>query len=132
LVHAIEGLVTDFIDRTDVPVAVDVQGSPRRLETKRELILYRIAQEALRNVEKHSGAEHVSVSLSFSSDGANLRVGDDGCGFEPREVFTHLDHSGLGLRGMQERTKLVGGALTIESHPGHGTCIEVQAPNHQE
>ncbi|MFA4964970.1 MAG: sensor histidine kinase [Thermoleophilia bacterium] len=129
LLQAIEGLAAEFTDRTGVPVAVTAEGERRRLDAKAELVFYRIAQEALRNVEKHSEARHVSVNLRLVRESAILRVADDGRGFEPDEVLKdRADAHGLGLRGMQERTKLVGGSLNIESQPGHGALIEVTAP----
>lgn len=127
--QAIEGLGIEFTDRTGVPVTVTTEGEQRRFDAKAELVFYRIAQEALRNVEKHSDACHVSVKLRLGADGAMLQVADDGCGFEPDEAFRdRADAHGLGLRGMQERTKLIGGSLSIESQPGQGALIEVRAP----
>jgi len=127
LLQAIEGLAAEFTTRTGVRVTVTTEGDQRRLDAKAELVFYRIAQEALRNVEKHSGAGHVSVKLRLAGDGAMLQVADDGCGFEPNDVLGDRDDGhGLGLRGMQERTKLIGGALRVTSHPGRGVLIEVE------
>ena len=128
LLHAIESLVAEFTERTGVSVTVTTEGEQRRLDPKAELVFYRIAQEALRNVEKHSGAGHVSVNLRLAGDGAVLQIADDGCGFEPNDVLAHReDAGGLGLRGMHERTKLIGGALRVKSRPGRGALIEVEA-----
>jgi two-component system sensor histidine kinase DegS len=129
LVHAVEGLAVDFGARTGVEVDVAVQGPQRRLDPKTELVFYRIVQEALRNAEKHSGATRVGVTVAFASGSVAARVADDGCGFERGEVFGTLPGGdGLGLRGMEERAKLVGAVLTIESSPGKGTSIRVEAP----
>jgi two-component system NarL family sensor kinase len=125
--HAIESLVAEFTDRTGIHVTVTANDSRRRLDPKTELVLFRIAQEALRNVEKHSGAGHVSLDLHVEKDGATLRVADDGRGFEPGKLSIERDDAtGLGLPGMQERAKSIDGTLRVKSHPGQGTLIEVR------
>jgi PAS domain S-box-containing protein len=89
-----------------------------------ETTLYRIAQEALTNVAKHSGATHVALILERTADHVLLIVEDDGTGFDPGAA-TH----GFGLLGMQERASLVGASLEIESAPGQGTTILVRMAN---
>jgi signal transduction histidine kinase len=89
------------------------------------LCLYRIAQEALRNVVKHSGSRHAAVELSGAADSIRLRVTDDGVGFEPGSVG---GNGGLGLVSMRERLTLVGGEIAIDSHPSDGTQIDVRVP----
>jgi len=111
---------------------------PARLEAG----LYRIAQEALTNVQKHAQAQHVEMTLRFCSDVQDckgqqedaqkhearlqLTVQDDGRGFDPSDV-PH-DGSRFGLLGMSERVKLLGGDMYIESTPGSGTCIRISIP----
>ncbi|MDT9695299.1 sensor histidine kinase [Streptomyces sp. P17] len=85
--------------------------------------LYRAAQEALTNVRRHADARHVTVSLTFGADSARLVVADDGRGFEPGAVS-----QGFGLLGIQERARLLGGTVGVDSAPGAGTRITVEIP----
>jgi two-component system NarL family sensor kinase len=113
---------------------------PARLEAG----LYRVAQEALTNVQKHAFASHVEIVLRFCADGEceecdaqagdgresgprlQLLIRDDGRGFDPETVFHNESH--FGLLGMSERVKLLGGNICIQSVPAAGTCIEVSLP----
>ncbi|MFE5029595.1 GAF domain-containing sensor histidine kinase [Streptomyces sp. NPDC056656] len=101
-------------------------GGIRALPAAQEEAMLRVAQEALHNALRHSGAEHVRVTLDKRGPGAVLRVTDDGSGFEPKAVR----HSGrhLGLVSMRDRSSGVGGRLTVESEPGKGTTIEMEVP----
>src|SRR5690606_15665537 len=90
-----------------------------------ELALYRIMQEALSNVARHSGARSARVSVSVERDGVTAIISDDGRGFA---VAREMEHSGLGLFGMQERGAYVGGTVRIESEPGRGTRVRVTIP----
>ena len=87
---------------------------------------YRIAQEALRNAVKHSGASLAELELSGQPDGLVLRVRDFGRGF----VVQTENNSGLGLASMKERAGLVHGAVTVTSRPGEGTVVEARLPSH--
>ena len=88
--------------------------------------MYRIAQEALTNAGRHSGAAKVEIDLSVAEDGATeLHITDDGCGFQPRSGSAK---GGLGLTGMAERARLVGGELDVRSEPGAGTSITLRLP----
>jgi signal transduction histidine kinase len=93
--------------------------------------VYRVLQEALTNVAKHAGAGRVSVQLVRDDTTVELRVRDDGVGFEPGAVpggAAGVDHRGLGLNGMRERAALLGGAVQIESERGKGTMIIARLP----
>ena len=96
-----------------------------RLEPQTETTLYRIAQEALTNVAKHSRATHVELILERTPEHVLLMVEDDGVGFAPDGTT-----GGFGLLGMQERASLVGASLEIESALGQGTTILVRMTNH--
>ena len=87
--------------------------------------LYQIAQEALNNALKHARAQAVRVFLDFQENGTRLEVSDDGSGFEPDEANRG---GGLGLRGMQERARGIGGTLRVESSPGRGTKVSILVP----
>jgi len=89
------------------------------------LCLYRIVQEALRNVVKHGRTDHAAVELRDGPDGLRLQVCDHGRGFDPASA---CGRGGLGLVSMRERLNLVGGEMTIESRPGGGTRIDVHVP----
>jgi len=110
--------------------AFGVEGTPRRLAPDLELALYRIAQEALKNVEQHSSAGHVEVRLRFEEQGVRLLVADDGAGFEAPSSPDELARDGhYGLLGMRERAVLAGGWLTVASSPGRGTQVEAYLPS---
>lgn len=88
--------------------------------------MLRVAQEALHNALRHSGAEHVDVTLDRRGGGAVLRVTDDGGGFDPQAIRRAGRH--LGLVSMRDRASGAGGTLTVESAPGKGTTIEMEVP----
>ncbi|MEC4020904.1 GAF domain-containing sensor histidine kinase [Streptomyces sp. H27-D2] len=98
----------------------------RALPAAQEEAVLRVAQEALHNALRHSGAARVDVTLVRNGNGAVLRVGDDGCGFDPSAVRRAGRH--LGLVSMRDRAGGVGGALTVESAPDKGTVIEMEVP----
>jgi signal transduction histidine kinase len=98
----------------------------RALPAAQEEAVLRVAQEALHNALRHSGARHVDVSLARRGGGAVLRVTDDGSGFDPQAVRRAGRH--LGLVSMRDRASGVGGRLTVESAPGKGTTIEMEVP----
>ena len=89
------------------------------------LCLYRVAQEALQNVAKHSGAKQAEVRLRMAEDGVVLTVADRGRGFD---AAAPAPHSGLGLISMKERARLLHGQLKIVSAPGEGATLEVSIP----
>ena len=92
--------------------------------------VYRVAQEALTNAERHAGATVVEVDLEVSDERTQLRVRDDGGGFDPgragRSSAQNPTAPGLGLRGMAERARLVGGELDVRSAPGGGTSVTLR------
>jgi PAS domain S-box-containing protein len=94
------------------------------LETR--VLLYRLAQEALMNVRKHSGAERVEVRVEERGEGVALRVRDDGAGFSPERQTGRAGH--LGLLAMRERAEVFGGWCRIQSAPGAGTTVDVWVP----
>jgi signal transduction histidine kinase len=94
-----------------------------------ELLLFRIVQEALRNIAKHANATRAAVEIKFDENKITVTISDDGRGFEPPENLGALTPTGkLGLAGMQERVQLLGGTLNLESRPGKGTRISVETP----
>jgi len=104
-------------------------GSERQLSGDVELALFRIAQEALRNVARHSGATRAKVSLQFDATKVTLIVSDNGRGFHVPADFAELARLGkLGLLGIHERIQLLGGRVNIDSEVGKGTIIIVEVP----
>lgn len=109
-------------------VQVSVSADECPLPEHVEIALYRIAQEALQNVVKHSGAAHAQLELVSEPGGVCLRVTDQGGGFEPAALGADGHESGYGLRSMTERAELVGGTLEVRSGPGRGTTVSVRVP----
>ncbi|MCB9418523.1 MAG: GAF domain-containing sensor histidine kinase [Ardenticatenaceae bacterium] len=132
LLPALRGLVQQFDNRVETAVHLNVQGHSRRLQPEIETVLFRIAQEALTNAVRHAQAAHVNVALDFNTDFTELRIEDDGCGFDP-EAILRTDHKQhWGLLGIEERVTLVGGRSQIHSSPGEGTIIAVNIPLQEE
>ena len=124
LADAIRSRLDTVESRVGLKADLRVTGEARIGEALK-LELYHVAREALNNVLKHAGARHVSVALRLSPDEAALEVDDDGKGFEP---CAGRASGGLGLAGMAERARRVGGELTVRSRPGSGTKVSFRAP----
>ena len=124
LLPALEWLSSDVSQHLGINVEMNVVGSARRFTPEVELLLFRIAQEALRNVWKHSGASKAWVIVEFGNDKTVLTIKDNGKGFKLPESIGGLAATGkLGLVGMQERARLLNGNLTVQSEPGGGTTV---------
>jgi len=128
LTPAIKRLVAELSDRSPIQARLTVSGASRRVDPGAELALFRIAQEALRNAERHSGASRVTVKLAYGGGDVRLGVTDDGKGFSVPSYTTLAGAGRLGLLGMHERARLAGGSCTIESQPGKGTRVEAHVP----
>jgi len=123
LAAAIGGQV-ERLGRGEMQAALQTEGDFSNLGDDAQLVVYRVAQEALNNAARHSGAARVEVRLRRAGDGGVvLEVADDGRGF----AFDESER-GLGIGGMRERALLVGGDLTIESRPGAGTTVRLEVP----
>jgi two-component system, NarL family, sensor kinase len=129
LVAAMRDAGTEFADRTGVSVKMACAPMSARLSSANELTLYRIFQEALRNVEKHSGARSIAVNLTMPDLFVQLQIKDDGVGFDPEKPPVGRKGRGsLGLFGMRERVSHAGGALELTSTRDGGTEIKVRIP----
>ncbi len=107
----------------------EVIGDEKRLDAERELALYRIVQEALRNIAKHARAQNVSVTLAFDAHEVVATIEDDGVGFvAPTEPTAYARAGHFGLMGMQERAQLFGGNVYVKSEPGKGTKVVAFVP----
>jgi signal transduction histidine kinase len=125
LVAALRGLCKELTHAHGLPIGFTHDGVPEPLPDAVALCVYRIAQEAVRNVLRHSGATCCEVDLTGGEAGVRLSVVDDGTGFDPREA---AGKGGMGLMSIRERLRLVGGEMDLEASPGGGTRVRVRVP----
>lgn len=128
---ALQTYVSQWTARFGIEAELEIMGdaASRPLAPDVATALYRIAQEALTNVARHAGAEHVTVLLDKRGGEARLVVEDDGRGFDVDEGAARIRaERRLGLAGMRERAALSGGSLEVESTPGRGTAVYVRVP----
>jgi two-component system, NarL family, sensor histidine kinase UhpB len=122
LASAVNNLARAFERRTSVAIERRIDLQLGQLQPDVELVLYRVAQESLTNVARHSEASHVLLDLSRNVDSVVLRIADDGEGFDQ----THRE--GGGLRGIRENALIVGGALAIKPSDGGGVEVRLEVP----
>ena len=123
LVPTVQRFIDDFREQCNIEVRVNAI-EPGSLSPDAELAVFRIVQESLRNVQKHSEAAHVVVDIARQSDGTTLMtIKDDGKGFDDS-----ASTSGAGLVSMRERAELIGGKLNVNSRPGYGTELTLLLP----
>ncbi len=123
LVPALERLTDSYARRTGISTELAFGDPHARLPSQTETAIYRVVQESLTNVAKHSGATAVAVRGEARGDEFVVRIVDDGRGFDPHEVS-----GGFGLGSMQERAALVAGTVRLTSSPGEGTTVEFRVP----
>ena len=129
LLPGLEWLANDMSRYSGIVTKVNVTGQGRRLPPDVELMLFRIAQEALRNVWRHSQATEAAVTAEFYDKRVVVTIKDNGKGFRVPDTVGDLARDGkLGLTGMHERARLVGGSVTFHSEPGKGTTIVMEVP----
>lgn len=121
---AVEAELRALENATSIEVGMQVEGDLSDLSDSQKIVLFRVVQEALSNVRKHSQASRVSVALRSSRTFVELSVTDDGCGFDPRL----LDTNRLGLAGISERVRLLGGAVEVKTSSGAGTTVRATLP----
>ena len=124
LAPAIEAQARGFVERTGIDAHVAIEGDPNRLDEETQIVVYRVAQEALSNAAQHARPSRIDIELSTGDSAVELRVRDDGDGFDPLAV----EPGGLGLDGMAERARLAGGALDLRSRHGAGTELTLRLP----
>lgn len=121
-----------YISQRVLPVGIQADfqssGLEERLAEEQETALFRIVQESITNAVKHGRARRIQVSLSRTGDRVKAVVRDDGNGFDLEKLHRGEIHSGMGLYGMYERARLVGGSIQIDSAPGRGTTMRVMVP----
>jgi PAS domain S-box-containing protein len=129
LVGVLREARNEFAHRTGISVKLTCRPFPGKMAGETELALYRIVQEALRNVEKHADASHVSLRLDHWGSFVRLTINDDGVGFDEARIPAMRNRKGgLGLHSMRERATYVGGLLKVNSSRRGGTEIEVLIP----
>jgi two-component system, NarL family, sensor kinase len=99
---------------------------PLENSADKDLILFRITQEILNNIIKHSQAKEINVKLTYGDDGVRLQIIDDGAGFNVDEIPDA--QKGMGWKNIEKRAEIVGGNVFIQSQPGEGTCIDIYIP----
>ena len=109
-----------------ISVRIEVEGTRARLEGPIETTIFRVAQEAITNVQRHAKAKSAEIKISYAEEAITLAVSDDGVGFDPGRGTA--SSKGLGLAGMRERVESLGGRLSISSLPGSGTRLEIRIP----
>jgi two-component system sensor histidine kinase UhpB len=126
LPSALTSLARTFTDRTGIPVRRQLAAELPDLDPNVELVLYRVAQEALTNAARHSGATEITLTLEHDTNSVLLRLFDNGRGFEGRH------DEGGGLRGIRERALIIGGAVAIKPAASGGVEIRLQVPTASE
>ena len=121
---ALQKQAREFSKRTGTPVSVSIEGGFGGLADRQRTYVYRIVQEALTNCAKHARARQISIRLLDRDEQIELTVTDDGIGFDRDKAA----HSGLGLIGIEERVRELGGVIAVQSAPNHGTTIRVTIP----
>lgn len=129
LVPALEWLITDLEKYQGVTASFEVEGERSRLAPETELTIFRITQEALSNIRRHSGATEVKLRLAFTPGALTVSLNDNGKGFAVPEHTSDLARTGrLGMIGMRERARLINAALKIDSEKGKGTRVTLRVP----
>jgi signal transduction histidine kinase len=123
---AIESHARNIADATGMAMDLRLEDIGHRLAPEAELALYRVIQEALSNIARHSGADLLRLHLGVAGHHVFADVEDNGRGFDVANAMS--SNGGLGLFGMQERASYVGGSVEIESEPGTGTRVHVLVP----
>ncbi|MGC1449147.1 MAG: ATP-binding protein [Candidatus Sulfotelmatobacter sp.] len=125
LTAGVSALCKEFAAQQGIKIEDKLDSFPRSIDSDAALCIFRIVQEALRNVKKHSGAPRAQVILHLVDSTVHLSVSDQGVGFNRKELTKSV---GLGIRSMDERARLLGGYFEIQSEPGKGTKVNACVP----
>jgi len=128
LAAALHHLCQEYTLSSGTPVHFEASGCTDSLPDVANTVLFRVAQEALTNIERHAGAGRIDIGLAGEADGVTLRIADDGAGFDAEGIAEHPKR-GIGLRNMMERMEAIGGRFEIVSSSG-GTVLTAYAGNH--
>ena len=128
LIPALQSFIKEFTNRTNIRISFKAYAEVELLNDTQRTVLYRVAQSALANVDKHARASNVSVSIRKLGEAIRLEIHDDGKSFEVKRVMLAKRHKRLGLLGSRERVEMVGGKFDITSAPGQGTTLSAEIP----
>lgn len=129
LLPSLEWLTDDLQRQFGIEAELKVVGEERRFTPEAELLFFRVIQEAVSNVRRHARASRVEITIEYNETKTRGSVKDNGKGFQLPEALGELSRDGkLGLLGMEERARLLGGTLSVESWPGEGTSVTIEAP----
>jgi two-component system, NarL family, sensor histidine kinase UhpB len=123
LAQALQRLATSFEAASNIQIKLDIPDEIAAIDNDQHLVLYRTAQEALTNIQRHAHANQVWIQLEHQNNNIQLIIKDDGVGFSIDE-----QHDGFGLRGLRERARMIGGSLKIVTIPGQGTTLKLTIP----
>ena len=126
LVPALKWQAREVARRTGMKVRVDAEDVSDDLPDQYRTCIYRVVQEALHNATRHSKATHIRVTVRREPAGVYAEIQDDGAGFPSRQ------EKGMGILGMEERVRHLGGEFHVESEPGHGASVSIRLPLQQE
>jgi len=130
LIPALRSLAKDMQECDGIHTDLKVLGGERRFSPEAESLLFRIVQEALNNIRRHAQASEAQVVMEFAEDRSKITISDNGRGFELSGRVDDFPRSGkLGLAGMQERVRLLGGTLEVKSTPSEGTALIIRVPS---
>ncbi len=128
LMPALRWLAESLTNQSSIKIEVKVNGTEHSLPQEFEIIMFRIAQDALNNVVRHSGATKATVTLDFVTSNFKMTVADNGCGFTvPENLADFAARGKLGLQRIEQQARLLDGTFKIASSPGKGTAITIEA-----
>jgi len=133
LVPTVRRYADSYREKTDIIVKLDINGEERRLETHREVMIFRCVQELMGHARDYASASEVQVHLDMNGERIKIGVRDNGRGFDAEAVFGdegHRDARAQGLVTLREKFELVGGTLSINSNENEGTQVRVEIPSH--
>jgi signal transduction histidine kinase len=119
---------TRIHELTSLQVPVEIEGTEPSLDDALKVTIFRIVQESLNNIIKHSYATNVNIKIGYGQQEIRILICDNGTGFDKNSVKNRIGRVSLGLAGMEERAMLMGGRVQIHSHPGQGTEVEAVIP----
>ncbi|MEA2560608.1 MAG: hypothetical protein QOH06_2112 [Acidobacteriota bacterium] len=128
LAAALSWLARTLEQRTNLHVELTVEGIEERLDPELETLVFRLVQETLTNVLRHSGVRQAAVVVARNAGLLELRISDRGSGFDAHDAFAGREAAGSGLRGMRDRLELFDGRLELVSAPGQGTVVSAVVP----
>jgi two-component system, NarL family, sensor kinase len=120
--------IREFIDKIDysvLKVELSSEGLNDRLDSNTETVLYRVIQECVNNVIKHSGANHLDISLIKDNEGISATIEDNGKGFDSKD---NSKFEGIGLKNIRTRVEYLKGSVEFDSKPGKGTLVAIHIP----